>query len=1056
MNPMRLRTRIAIVIGLTVVIATLLFAAIVFQTQKRALIAGIDSKLFASAHLARSILGTDYHDNILTSDSVSEDEYLQIVDRWNRLCQELGLEYIWSLLLVDGRIVFTSGSSTSKDVSKGDHALFFEEHTNPGAYEEVFRTMEPDYEEIIDKWGRLRAMLIPFRDAQGRPYLFGASMKTTEVDALARRTLWMSLGISSAMFGLGMLLSLSLARSLSRPLENLTDAAKSMSEGDYSPPVEHTGVVEIDSLSQSIHSMSCSIQEKIAELRRSNDALLGEISERERAEEALRKSEKLYRDAIEVAGAVPYYQTYNPDSYTFVGSGITRMLGCTPEEFDSSWDQAIKETVPTGEFQGLSVDDAIARCRSEGLPWSADHRIKRPDGKERWIANAAIQIRDETGTVVGSLGILQDVTERKRSGEALRKSEELFRVLYEGTTSCILFIENRQMKYVNQATLRTFGYSRREMLDQETSLLHLSREKFEEGGRLVYPVLREEGEWHGEWPYRKKNGEMIWMETNITVLPSGGIVAILHDITERRKAKEIIKADREQLLSIFDSMDEVVYIADPETFELLYANDALKRKWGDWAGEKCFKVLQNRDAPCPFCTNDLILGENVGKTHIWEFENEVTRRWFRCIDRAIRWSDGRMVRFEMAIDITDLKQAEEERLSLERQVQHAQKLESLGVLAGGIAHDFNNLLMAILGNADLAMQDLSPMAPARDYIEEIEKASRRAAGLAKQMLAYSGKGRFVIEPIRINEFVEEMAHLLEVSISKKVMLKYNFAENLPSFEGDATQIRQVIMNLITNASEAIGDESGVIALSTGVMNCDHIYLDAVDVASRVRLDEPLAEGVYVFLEVSDSGCGVNTDTLGKIFDPFFTTKFTGRGLGLAAVLGIIRGHRGAIKIYSEVGKGTTFKVLFPAGEVSDTPSDRRRFEGAENSNWSAKGKVLIADDEETVRTVGKQMLERIGYEVLTAADGQIAVEVFQEHSDEIAFVLLDLTMPGLDGVEAYRQIRQIRGDTKVILCSGYNEQDAIQRFAGKGLAGFLQKPFQLKDLLSKLREVISD
>jgi CheY-like chemotaxis protein len=264
------------------------------------------------------------------------------------------------------------------------------------------------------------------------------------------------------------------------------------------------------------------------------------------------------------------------------------------------------------------------------------------------------------------------------------------------------------------------------------------------------------------------------------------------------------------------------------------------------------------------------------------------------------------------------------------------------------------------------------------------------------------------------------------------------------------------MNLITNASEAIGEKDGVVAISTGAMECDRAYLDAVDVASRVRLDEPLAEGVYVFLEVSDSGCGMDTDTLGKVFDPFFTTKFTGRGLGLAAVLGIVRGHKGAIKIYSEVGKGTTFKVLFPAGESVPAPSTGRGAEEAEKDDWNAMGKVLIADDEETVREVGNEMLERIGFEVLKAADGRIAVELFREHADEIVCVLLDLTMPGLDGVEAYREIRRIRSDTKVILCSGYNEPDAIQHFAGKGLAGFLQKPYQLKDLKSKLKEVLSE
>ena len=410
----------------------------------------------------------------------------------------------------------------------------------------------------------------------------------------------------------------------------------------------------------------------------------------------------------------------------------------------------------------------------------------------------------------------------------------------------------------------------------------------------------------------------------------------------------------------------------------------------------------------------------------------------------------------LGIDITARKQAEAERLSLQKQVQHAQKLESLGVLAGGIAHDFNNLLMAILGNADLAMDELPPHAPVRGNLDEIEKAAKRAAELSRQMLAYSGKGKFVIVPIDLNEFVEEMAHLLDVSISKKAILKYNFADNLPTFDGDATQIRQIIMNLITNASEAIGNTSGVIALSTGAVDCDREYLDTVDKTLQAGRDEPLSEGMYVYLEVADTGCGMDPETIEKIFDPFFTTKFTGRGLGMAAVQGIVRGHNGAINIYSEPGKGTTFKIFFPASKGSAAVSDTADSADKSAPVWTGRGTVLIADDEETVCAVGKQMLERMGFDVLIAGNGLEAVDVFKAHADEIICVLLDLTMPHMDGQQAFEEMRRIRSDVAVILCSGYNEQDATQHFAGKGLAGFVQKPYSMSALREKLIEILPD
>jgi len=522
---------------------------------------------------------------------------------------------------------------------------------------------------------------------------------------------------------------------------------------------------------------------------------------------------------------------------------------------------------------------------------------------------------------------------------------------------------------------------------------------------------------------------------------------------DRDRAEAAVNSEHEQLLSIFDSMDEVVYIADPHTYELLYGNGAIKKIWGTRTGEKCHKVLQNRDSPCPFCTNHLIFGENLGKTHIWEFQNEVTHRWYRCIDRAIHWPRDRMVRFEMAIDITETRAAQEDRLKLERKIQQAQKTESLGVLAGGIAHDFNNILMAVLGYADLTIQDLPPHSPALQHVREIEKAARRAADLSRQMLAYSGKGKFVVEPIHLNKFVEEMVHILQVSISRKAVLKLNYADNLPVFDGDVTQIRQVIMNLITNASEAIGDRSGVIAISTGAMECDRTYLDTGNPAFRQEKDEDLIPGVYVYFEVADTGSGMDRKTLEKVFDPFFTTKFTGRGLGMAAVLGIVRGHRGTIKVYSEPRKGTTFKVLFPvsrSAEILHEPANPRAGPG----DFQAVGTVLIADDEESVCTLGRLTLERIGYTVLTATDGREAIEIFRRHAEEITCVLLDLTMPHLDGEEVFREMRHIRPSVKVILSSGYNEQDATQQFSGKGLAGFIQKPYTPTDLVTNLKSIL--
>ncbi len=392
------------------------------------------------------------------------------------------------------------------------------------------------------------------------------------------------------------------------------------------------------------------------------------------------------------------------------------------------------------------------------------------------------------------------------------------------------------------------------------------------------------------------------------------------------------------------------------------------------------------------------------------------------------------------------RQSEERaRLVLERQMQHAQKLESLGVLAGGIAHDFNNLLTAMLGHMNVAQMKLAPESPARPHLESLEQIIHRAADLTRQMLAYSGKGRFVVRAYDLNHVVQEVTHLLEVSIPKKIALRFDLAPSLPTVEADAAQIQQVIMNLVTNAADAIGDHEGTIRLTTKTLLLDRSYLD------QVFQGQNLAPGTYVTLEVSDTGCGMAPEVLARIFEPFFTTKVAGRGLGLSATMGILKGHRAGMRIYSEPGRGTTFKLLFPTSEA----------EQVEPTEWSTppalarRATVLLVDDEEMIREAVTAVLESLGLTVLTAADGVEAVELIQTSGDKIDLVLMDLTMPRMDGREAFQAIRRLQPEMPVILSSGYNELESVQDFTGRGLAAFLQKPYTLRALEQSVLEVLA-
>ncbi len=387
------------------------------------------------------------------------------------------------------------------------------------------------------------------------------------------------------------------------------------------------------------------------------------------------------------------------------------------------------------------------------------------------------------------------------------------------------------------------------------------------------------------------------------------------------------------------------------------------------------------------------------------------------------------------------QRAVQQRLLLEAQMQHSQKLESLGVLAGGIAHDFNNLLMGIMGNAELALMELEEEAKAYGLVRRIRTTAQRAADLTGQLLAYSGKGKFVLEAVDLSSLVQEMAHLLSVSISKKTEVVYELADSMPAIEADATQVRQVVMNLITNASDALGGETGHVRVRTGVMKLDGRFLQKAVVADQ------LGDGPFAFVEVEDDGCGMDEATRLRIFDPFFSTKFAGRGLGLAAVLGIVRSHHGAIWVDSEPGRGTRIRVVFPGlpgaePTAVETPAVAAQRHGV--------GTVMVVDDLDYVRQVAHSILEDAGFHVVEASDGREALELLERHGKAIDLVILDLTMPNLSGEETFKEIRKVSADLPIVLSSGYSEQDAMARFAGQGLAGFVQKPYRPTVLLDHI------
>ncbi len=509
------------------------------------------------------------------------------------------------------------------------------------------------------------------------------------------------------------------------------------------------------------------------------------------------------------------------------------------------------------------------------------------------------------------------------------------------------------------------------------------------------------------------------------------------DITERKRAEEKLIS----VMKAVDSASDAIGISD-SLGRHFYQNKALSDLFGYATAEELEAAGGGKAVvKDPEIAAEMYGNIMSGKPWVGELEM-VTKsgRVFPALERAdaIKDKEGNLIGFLGIItDITDRRRVEEEKRNLERQVHRAQKMESLGVLTGGIAHDFNNLLMVVLGHAELAQKEISPMSPSRRNLDEIAMAARRASDLSLQMLACSGKAIFTVERVDLRELVEKMAHLLKTAIPKNVILNLKLERGLPPIEADPGRLRQIVMDLLINASEAIGDRDGVITVSVGATRYDKEHMQ------KTEQHDELALGRYVHLEVTDTGIGMDAEIRSRIFEPFFSTKFPGRGLGLAVVLGTVRAHKGTIKVYSEQGKGTTFRVLFPVLTEEDIvrtpksppPADRPR-----------KGTILLVDDEESLLALGTQMLEHLGFTVLTASDGLQAVELYRERGKEIDLVLMDLTMARMEGANAFGELRRLNPNVRVVLASGYTHEEVASRFVGKEIDGVLQKPYTLARL----------
>ncbi len=735
--------------------------------------------------------------------------------------------------------------------------------------------------------------------------------------------------------------------------------------------------------------------------------------------------------------------------FVYVNDAACRILGYSREQL---LEMSVPDVNPAATVERLR--QVWERLRRDGQFFSeSTHR--RSDGSE-----FSVEIVTAYVVVDGrefACGFARDVTERRRAEGSLRESERLL-------------IESQRVARLGHYDFDALSghWSSSLVLDEVFGIDAGFTRDVQGWIRIVHPddresmhryltdsVIRAGRPFDREYRIRRvSDGVDRWVHGlgHLAFDGSGRttrMFGVIQDITERRVTEQALSEKSRELEAFFGNALELLCIADTDG-HFLRVNREWQRTLGyrvdELEGRSFVDFVHPDDLPATLeAVRDL-----GAQKQVFDFVNR-----YLCRDGSYRWIEwrsipaGRLV-YAAARDVTERRREEAKRLELERQLLHAQKLESLGVLAGGIAHDFNNLLMGILGSLELAAAAVPTAGSGATAIEQAVQAARRASDLTRQMLAYSGKGRFEIARVDLNALVQENVGLFRSAVARTTTLEVSLSDMDPAIDADPGQAQQVIMNLITNAAEALGGRPGTVTVATGVREC------GADCLAASRLSEKPAPGRFAYVEVRDTGCGMDRETLDRVFDPFFTTKFTGRGLGMSVVIGIVRGHKGAILIDSTPGRGSLVTVLLPVSTLSAADGRGAHAAATRIDPVPTQGLILVVDDEDVVRRPCIEYLTHRGFAAAGASGGAAALDLFAARAGEIACVVLDLTMPGLSGAAVFAELARLRPGLPVILSSGFSEDAAFQDFGELRPAGFLQKPFRLEALVREITRVLRE
>ncbi len=655
----------------------------------------------------------------------------------------------------------------------------------------------------------------------------------------------------------------------------------------------------------------------------------------------------------------------------------------------------------------------------------------------------------------------------------LKESEERFRNIVELAPVPVIVTQpdDGQVLFYNKAAARLFSIDEPGQMQFNATDFY----RYPEDRHMLMEKLKKQGEFHGqELEVLRPDGGYGWISLSMSMMDFESekmLFSAFVDITEQKNVERMLAKNSQALETRVVERTAELQVAKNElqstldnmidTYYRIHADGTMK-----WVSASVFSLLGYQVSEVSGMALETLSTDGLRFPQVAEALDQhdgavINQRvqlrhkqghvlWVSISAHRILNDRGEAVGVEGVVrDITSVVQAEEQKRDMEEKMAHVQRLESLGVLAGGIAHDFNNILAGVMGNAELAEMNSMEGLPVDQELKNILSGSSRAADLCSQMLAYSGQGVFLRSEVNMTMLVEEALQLIDVSISKNISLKLELSNALPSVYADKTQMQQIIMNLVSNAAESIGGEmQGEITIITRVVQAEQIDLDSKFIEERRK------PGNYILFEVVDNGCGMNEEILNRIFDPFFTTKFTGRGLGMSAVLGIVRSHDGSIQVNSKPGRGTQFNVYLPVSnrEAEDHVEDSIEAIMPRDTEQT----ILLIDDEVMVRAVVERLLKKLGCKVLLASNGVEGFEIYQEHRDDIDLVLLDMTMPKMGGKETLSRLRALDASLPVFICSGYSNDSVAGQFDTVQPTGYLQKPFLLSSLQDVLRVLASE